>query len=222
MRFWNIVPAAAFALYANVAAAQGWIEYVNTEDLFAVNFPGEPMVETFTYVTEYGSELPSKRFYAEDASGLYQVRVVDMHTTSRPPGRHGVELRGSIAQAATAIRQTGEVTYDAYSEIQVIPGHQLQVTLPDGSRNFAQIHYHDHRLYIVEAIVPPNMPPPVHFQSSLSIINEAGEAIRYTGEGFYQFPDARPVLSLGGRVVTTEAEALDIINSGASVEVQQP
>jgi len=222
MRFWKILPVALTALYASAASAQGWIEYVNTTEFFALNFPGEPMVEEFTYVTEYGSQLPSKRFYAEDASGLYQIKVVDMHTTSRPPGRHGVELRGSIAHAATAIRQTGEVTYDAYSEIQVIPGHQLQVTLPDGRRNFAQIHYHDHRLYIVEAIVPGNMPPPAHFQAALSIVDENGEAIRYTGEGFYQFPDARPVLSIGGRVVNTEAQALDIINSGASIEGQAP
>ncbi len=65
------------------------------------------------------------------------------------------------------------------------------------------------------------MPPPAHFQASVSIVDGEGRAIRYTGEGFYQFPDARPVLSIGGQVVTTEAEVLDIINSGASSEGQE-
>lgn len=221
MRVFGLISSLAFLFYAASASAQGWIEYINTNDLFAVNFPGEPRVEEFTYVSEFKSPLPSRRYIAEDASGRYQMTVVDMHTTVRPPGRQGVELRGAMAYAATELRRTGEVTYDAYGEIQVIPGHQLQITLPDGRRNFVQIHYHDHRLYIAEAIVPGNMPPPAHFQASVSIVNEEGLPIRYTGEGFFQFPDGRPVLSIGGEIVTTEAEALDIINSGAAIGGQE-
>jgi hypothetical protein len=221
MRFWKLAPALAVIFCASSAAAQEWIEYVNTDELFAVNFPGEPRVEEFIYVTEYGSPLPSKRFIGEDSIGRYTLTVVDMHTTVRPPGRHGVELRGSMAHAAAELRRTGEVTYDAYSEIQVIPGHQLQITQPDGKRNFVQIHYHDHRLYIAEAVVPGNFPPPVHFQASFSIVNEEGLAIRYTGEGYFSFPDARPVLSIGGEIINTEAEALDIINSGAAIGGQE-
>ena len=186
-----------------------------------MNFPGEPRVEDFIYVSEYGSPLPSKRFIAEDATGRYMMTVVDMHTTVRPEGRHGIELRGAVDYAATELRRTGEVTYDAYGEIQVIPGHQLQITQPDGKRNFVQLHYHDHRLYIAEAVVPGNLPPPVHFQASVSIVNEEGLPIRYTGEGFHAFPDGRPVLSIGGEIVTTEAEALDILNSGAAVGGQE-
>ena len=221
MRVFGLIPSLAILFCAASASAQGWIEYVNTDDLFAVNFPGEPRVEEFIYVSEFKSPLPSRRYIAEDGVGRYQMTVIDMHTTVRPEGRQGVELRGSMAYAATELRRTGEVTYDAYGEIQVIPGHQLQITLPDGRRNFVQIHYHDHRLYIAEAIVPGNMPPPAHFQASVSIVNEEGLPIRYTGEGFFQFPDGRPVLSIGGEIVTTEAEALDIINSGAAVGRQE-
>ena len=221
MRVFGLIPSLAFVLYAASASAQGWIEYVNTDDLFAVNFPGEPRVEEFIYVSEFKSPLPSRRYVAQDATGRYQMTVIDMHTTVRPEGRQGVELRGAMAYAATELRRTGEVTYDAYGEIQVIPGHQLQITLPDGRRNFVQIHYHEHRLYIAEAIVPGNMPPPAHFQASVSIVNEEGLPIRYTGEGYFQFPDGRPVLSIGGEIVTTEAEALDIINSGAAIGGQE-
>jgi hypothetical protein len=221
MRVWKLIPAMAFLFYAASASAQGWIEYVNTDDFFAVNFPGEPRVEEFIYVSEFKSPLPSRRYIGEDASGRYQMTVIDMHTTVRPPGRQGVELRGAMAYAASELRRTGEVTYDAYGEIQVIPGHQLQITLPDGRRNFVQIHYHDHRLYVAEAIVAGNMPPPVHFQASVSSVNEEGLAIRYTGEGTFSFPDGRPVLSTGGEIVTTEADALDIINSGARIGGQE-
>jgi hypothetical protein len=210
---WKLITAMTFLFYAGAASAQGWIEYVNTDDFFSVNFPGEPWVEEFIYVSEFKSPLPSRRYIAEDAIGRYQMTVIDMHTTVRPPGRQGLELRGAMAYAATELRQTGEVTYDAYGEIQVIPGHQLQITLPDGRRNFVQIHYHDYRLYIAEAIVAGNMPPPAHFQASVSIVNGQGHQIRYTGEGFHQFPDARPVLSIGGEIVNTEADALDIINN---------
>jgi hypothetical protein len=122
-------------------------------------------------------------------------------------------MRGAMALAATELRRTGDVTFDAYGEIQVIPGHQLQITLPDGRRNFVQIHYHDHRLYVAEAIVEGNMPPPAHFQASLTFINEDGEEIRYTGEGEYQFPDGRPLLRVGGREVTSEEEAERLLNS---------
>ncbi len=221
MRVWKLIPAMAFLFYAAGASAQGWIEYVNTDDLFAVNFPGEPRLEEFLYVSEFKSPLPSRRYIAVDAVGRYQMTVIDMHTTVRPQGRQGVELRGAMAYAATELRQTGEVTYDAYSEIQVIPGHQLQITLPDGRRNFVQMHYHDHRLYVAEAIVPGNMPPPAHFQASVSIVDGQGGAVRYTGEGTFSFPDGRPVLSIGGEIVTTEADALDIINSGAAVGGQE-
>jgi hypothetical protein len=199
--------------FTGTAAAQGWIEYVNTDDLFSANFPGEPRIEGFTYVSEYGSPLPSRRYIAEDPSGRYQMTVVEFFTTIRPPGRHGVEMRGSMAYAATQLRKTGEVTYDAYGEIQVIPGHQLQITLPDGRRNFVQIHYRDHRLYIAEAIVAGTMPPPAHFQASLVFINENGEEIRYTGEGEYQFPEGRPLLRVGGDDITSEEDAIELLNS---------
>ena len=53
MRVWKLIPAMAFLFYAASASAQGWIEYVNTDDFFAVNFPGEPRVEEFIYVSEF-------------------------------------------------------------------------------------------------------------------------------------------------------------------------
>ena len=89
-------------------------------------------------------------------------------------------MRGSIAYAAWNFRKRGgEVTYDAYAQVDRIEGHQLQITNADQSRTFVAIHLHARRLYILEATVPPGSPPPVDFQISLYILDEEGKRIRY-------------------------------------------
>ena len=197
MRFAVVLSAALLLGTAGAAHAQ-WFEYKNLEERFTVNFPMEPTVSTFTYVTEYGSRLPAKKFEAKDARGaVYRMTVVNMQTTERDPARQGNELRGSIAKAATDLRLTGKVTLDAYSETNVIPGHQLQITLPDGSRNFVQIHLHMRRLYIMEAIAVPGAPPPAVFQASLAILDQNGNSPRYQDNN-YSFPEGTSVGRGGG------------------------
>jgi hypothetical protein len=197
MRLAVVLSTALILGSAGVANAQ-WFEYTNREERFTVNFPHEPSVSEFTYVTEYGSRLPAKKFEAKDTRGtVYRMTVVNMQTTERDPARQGNELRGSIAKAATDLRQTGKVTLDAYSETNVIPGHQLQITLPDGSRNFVQIHLHMRRLYIMEGIAPPGAPPPAVFQASLAILDQNGNAPRYQDNN-YSFPEGTTVGRGGG------------------------
>ncbi len=89
-------------------------------------------------------------------------------------------MRASVAYAAWNLRQRGgEVTYDAYHYIDLVEGHQLQMTNADQSRTYAAIYLHDSRLYIVEATVSPGSVPPGFFQQSLQFIDEAGDRIRY-------------------------------------------
>jgi hypothetical protein len=188
MRLAVVLSTALLLGTAGIANAQ-WFNYRNLEERFEVNFPHEPAVSEFTYITEYGSRLPAKKFEAKDPRGtLYRMTVVNMQTTERDPNRQGNELRGSIAKAATDLRQTGKVTLDAYAETNVIPGHQLQITLPDGSRNFAQIHLHMRRLYIMEGIAPPGAPPPAVYQASLAILDQNGNSPRYQDNN-YSFPE---------------------------------
>jgi len=192
MRLALVLSTALLLGTAGAANAQ-WFEYKNLEERFTVNFPAEPTVTTFTYTTEYNSRLPAKKFTAKDTRGSeYIMTVVDMQTTERDPARQGNELRGSIAKAATDLRLTGKVTLDAYSETNVIPGHQLQITLPDGRRNFVQIHLHMRRLYIMEAIAVPGAPPPAVFQASLAILDQAGNSPRYQDNN-YSFPEGTTV-----------------------------
>ncbi len=197
MKVLKFIPAALLLLYASTASAQNWFEYQNLEDLFSVNFPEEPTVMESPYISEYSSPFVARKYFATDGSVEYFVTVVDMENSARPPGRRGTEWRGAIGFHATKIRQTGEVTYDAYGEINVVPGHQLQITLPDGRRNFANLHFHGHRLYVIEAISPPDLPPPALFQASFAVVDEEGNSLRYLDED-YSFPDRVPLARRGG------------------------
>ena len=91
-----------------------------------------------------------------------------------------IDVQASIAYAAWQFRQrNAKVTYDAWHYIDLVEGHQLQLTNADQSRTFAGIYLHESRLYILEATVPPGAPPPGLFQQSLSFLDEEGNRVRY-------------------------------------------
>ena len=90
------------------------------------------------------------------------------------------DQRASVAYAARNFRlRGGEVTYDAWHHIDLVEGHQLQITNPDQSRTYAGIYLHGSRLYILEATVPADALPQGLFQQSLSFLDEEGNRIRY-------------------------------------------
>ena len=174
MRLWMFASAIFLAGYSATASAQGWVEFADREQLFSVNLPHEPTVEEIVYHSEYHAELPAKVYEASDDRVNYKVIVVDYR------GTQVVDVRGSIAYAAWNYRKRGgEVTFDAYAQVDRIEGHQLQITNADESRTYIAIHLHDSRLYILEATAIAGTPPPGHFQQSLSILDENGDRIRY-------------------------------------------
>ncbi len=174
MRLVNLVLAALVLIFTGPAAAQGWVHFADREELFSVNFPHEPTIEEISYHSEYHLELPAKVYTAADAGVSYKVVVVNYESAQV------VDVRGSIAYAAWNFRQLGgEITFDAYAQVDRIEGHQLQITNPDLSRTYVAIHLHKSRLYILEATTPAGTPPPGHFQQSLSILDENGDRIRY-------------------------------------------
>jgi hypothetical protein len=180
MRPMTLVLAAIASLYAFSASAQGWFLFEETEELFSANLPHQPMVEEVIYHSEFHAELPAKLYSASDGQVDYTITVVNYAPTQIVGVRAVYDLRGSIAYAAWNIRKRGgDITYDAYAQIDRIDGHHLQITNPDQSRTFVAIHLHDSRLYILEAIAAPGTPPPAQFQQSLSILDENGDPIRY-------------------------------------------
>ena len=176
--------------------AQGWIQYANLADRFAVNFPAEPEITETTYLSDYRGIMPARVYEANRGESRYSVTVVDYTEAERllteRAERTGERLRGddvpgdvlgSIAFAAWNIRQRGgEVTYDSWAHYDRVPGHQLQITNADDSRTYAGIFLHTRRLYILEATVPPGSPPPGLFQQSLNLLDEQGRRVRYSWE----------------------------------------
>ncbi len=179
--------------FPGLCIGQEWIRYIDQTDQFTVNFPGVPVVEEISYLSEWGVEFPARVYTADAPPSRYSLTVVDFTETQRlhqeRSERTGIDVfytepiadvLGSIAFAAWNIRKRGgEVTYDAYHTVDFIEGHLLQITNADESRSFAGIYLHDSRLYILEATVPKGSPPPGHFQQSLGIFDEKGERVRY-------------------------------------------
>ncbi len=179
MRFASYVLTAIILLAPAPALAQDWIEYVDTEQRFSVNLPGEPTTEDTTIISQRGSPYPQRIYRASDAVSEYIVKVVD-YGDARVS-----DVRGSIAWEAWHYRMAardagGEVTFDGYAQIDRIEGHQLQITNTDQSKTYISIHLYNRRLYVLEATSPEGAPRPMLFQVSLSMLNEDGSEARFT------------------------------------------
>src|SRR5688572_2813303 len=149
MRPLQILAAVCALLTAAPSFGQEWSTYTNRIDRFEVNLPGEPKVESITWPSEYGAVFPARVYsYAQNGS-RYSVTVVDytdaerIHAarTNRTEADSGamywqIDVQASIAFAASKFRQRpgATVTFDAWHYIDLISGHQLQLTNADQSR----------------------------------------------------------------------------------------
>jgi hypothetical protein len=188
------------------ALAQTWTTYVSREDRFSVNFPGEPEIEAIEYPSEYGAVFPGRAYRYVDGDKRYSVTVIDYTGAERIhaertnktqadslPWYWQVDVQASVDYAASQFRQRdAEVTYDAWHYVDLISGHQLQLTNADQSRTFAGIYLHESRLYILEATVPRGGPPPGLFQQSLILLDGEGNHVRYDYIYFNRLPPIRP------------------------------
>jgi hypothetical protein len=180
---WNhdVVNFALFAffvvemLFASSAFAQNWIEYRDTVDRFGVDMPKQPTVQDITYTSWRGRTMPGRIHAVEDGASRYSVSVINY--ASDPDV---TDVLGSVAFAATNFRRRGgEVTFDAYQQVDRIPGHELHIRNADGSITYVEINLFERRLYILEATVPRNAAPPLEFQMSLSILDATGNRVRF-------------------------------------------
>lgn len=151
-----------------------WVEYEDRSEFFFVNFPGQPVITTTTYQPQRGAPLPARVYTVLDGPRSYRVTVVNMEKAAVN------DVPGAVAWEAWNFRKRGgEVTYDAYGQVDRIGGHQLHINNPDRTQSFIGIYLHARRLYILEARVPPDSPGAVHFQQSLQVLDAKGERVRY-------------------------------------------
>tara|TARA_B100000029_G_scaffold511215_1_gene604647 strand:+ start:9747 stop:10601 length:855 start_codon:yes stop_codon:yes gene_type:complete len=190
---------------SGAAYAQGWFKYVSEQDQFIVNFPSDPEVIEEDYVTEFGATIPSRIYSVQNPNGRYAITVIDYTVaeqahedlclqiaaetdivspnTCRGRG-HFRDIRGAIAYESWNIRKrnSGEITYDAFGQVDGVPGHQIQILHPDQSRSFIGLYMLNQRLYLLEGTVPDDYPPPGLFQQSLGMLDEMGRRIRFEAD----------------------------------------
>jgi hypothetical protein len=181
MRRLGFIAATVVACVSSAVYAQAWSEYINREEFFTVNFPGDPSVKEIPYKTEKGTNLKAKVFTANApagsiTAGRYAMTVVDY---SKAPG----ELSTAVAEAAKTYRAKGTPTYDEPGNVDRIRTQRQTVETPNMTYLMTEILAHGSRLYIVEAETAMNVPPPAQFQASVQILDEKGERIRYEQDG---------------------------------------
>ena len=221
MRLSRIALAALVFCIASPAMAQDWTEYENQADRFSTVFPGQPQITETTFTSEFGAELPARVYSAEVGQSRYSVTVVDYGPIetilaekakdcppgaetcsggsgdpgqSTGPGYSKADRQGAITYATWLFMQRdAEVTHLLWSNIQLVEGHQIQLTNnADQSRTYAGIFMHEDKLYIAEGTVPARYPAPDFFRVSLGFLDEDGNSLRYLS--FYRNGFAKPEL----------------------------
>jgi hypothetical protein len=161
----------ASALFAQ---ASEWIVYVDRAERFTINLPGQPTIREAMYEPQRGPMLPARIYTVQDGPRRYTVTVVNYAGASVNDVPHAVAW-----EAWNYRKRGGEITYDSFANVDRINGHQLHITHADKTVSMVGIYLHARRLYILEALVPPNTPGALHFQQSLQILDEQGKRIRY-------------------------------------------
>ncbi|HET9359963.1 MAG TPA: hypothetical protein VFO58_09440 [Vicinamibacterales bacterium] len=212
-------------LSAAPALAQGWTDFVSREDGFRINLPAEPKVTSTTYLSEYGADLPARVYAVERGQERYSMTVVDYSPVEKiltekskkcPAfaderctgigagatvgfGYWRTDIRGALVWASWQFMQRdAKVTHYMWNFIDLIEGHQLQLTNNrDQSRTFVAIYMHENRLYILEGTVPAGDPEPGLFQQSLGFVDKDGNGVRYRDYYDNDFPPP-PRVNRGG------------------------
>jgi hypothetical protein len=223
MRLRPLILIAAAVLVTRPAAAQQWIEYANTDDLFSINFPSEPRIQPITWVSEQGAMYPGRVYSVENGPNRFAITVVDYTEAEKinaeraktcPPdaqtacagsptmgvGAWIVDLQGAMAFAIGKFltREGSRVTFFGWFYQDLIEGLQAQITNADNSRTFVATHMHDDRLYVIEGTVPAMAPQPGLFQQSMQFIDREGKTIRYETVYSNRYPRPRRAGQGGG------------------------
>jgi hypothetical protein len=214
MRRIQVVIAALMLCLPVLASAQEeWVEFKSIEDRFSIPFPGKPSVQTITWPSEYGAVFPGRVYTVQQGASRYSVTVIDytdavaLHAKiEKPPSFQQdiyaqIDVQASIQYAASKLyrfKPGSKVTYDAWHYINLIEGHQLQLTNADGTKTYVSIYLHENRLYIVDATVPTNSPAQGIFQQNLEMLDEKGGGVRYN-EIYSNRPPPLPQRGRGGR-----------------------
>src|SRR5262245_27947346 len=213
MRFVSLIPAALALFVSGAAYAQAWDIYVNRENFFSLNLPGNPTETTSPYTTARGTMLTARKFAAAAPAGsllagTYELTVVDYSSATS-------ELATAIDEAAARFRQAGKVTYDAVNMLDNHRSWRMTVETPDDKRILVEILVaRNNRLYISQATTAITAPPPAQFQASLQILDDKGARIRYAQAELAQTARPDEVIPVTPQQVALRSAELAALISG--------
>ena len=194
---------------AGPAVAQEWDLYVNTQDGFKIDFPGQPKVTETTWKTEQGYVLPAHVYSVDKGKEHYSMTVADYNGIQQmgieraakcPPGAETCQgqragglmsvigpgystqdIRGALVYASSKfIQRDAKVTHYLWNWMDLVEGHEIHLTNnADQSRTMAFIAMRENRLYILEGTVPKGYPEPGLFYQSLGWVDKDGNGVRY-------------------------------------------
>jgi hypothetical protein len=210
MRFASLIPAIVAAFLSSAASAQVWEEYVNRENFFQVNMPGEPTMTEVQYRTVKGTNLTARVFTATSpassvTAGTYKVTVVDYTNAQN-------ELGDAIEQARQAMLAKGTAKYDDINNLDFHRSRRITVETPNTLILGEILIAANNRLYIVEVETPRSVPPSAQFQASLQILNDQGVRIRERTEIAAPPNEVRPI---GERANAEESARVQAAVSGS-------
>src|SRR5437762_8755385 len=200
-----VASACALLISRPLVAQEEWVRYENLEGRFAVSAPGQPTIEKIKWKSEYDSIFPATVYRWQEGPNHYAATVVDYSDSEAiyTANHHSqdfqlqvywqIDILGSVQYAATQYRQKPgvKVTFDAFHYINLVTGHELQLTNPDQSRTYVGIYLHENRLYIFDATVAKGQPPPLIFQQSPEFLDAEGKSVRYRTYYFDKLPEAK-------------------------------
>ena len=105
MHLFRVALAGFILLSAGSVFAQEWIEYVDRQEYFQINFPGQPTVQDITYHGEDDEPLPARVYTAMEGPATYTLTVVKYNDSETVAGAGG--YRGSALWTAWQFLQRG-------------------------------------------------------------------------------------------------------------------
>jgi len=112
MHLVRLIPVVLILCMSVPAFAQTWTTYVNLEDRFSVNLPGEPDIEDITFDSEYRAVFPGRVYTYVDGANTYIVTVIDytdaerIHAerTNKTQADSGIDLLCGVGVPSTGRR----------------------------------------------------------------------------------------------------------------------
>jgi hypothetical protein len=156
----------------------------------------------YTVAQAVHAEMAKAFNCGKDDHGYCNAAIGGTDAAAQGIGAWKYDVQGAMDHASEAfLKRDTKITYFAWATIDRIVGREIQMTNPDGSRTYVQMHMLRNRLYIFEATVPKGSPEPGLFQQSPRLLDEQNNPVRFQDNylNMYGLPEDSPARQPGFR-----------------------